>query len=107
MSSPVLETKLYAARVRGRSVPRPRLTNRLTDGATGRLVLVSAPAGFGKTTALAQWVQTLQSESDRQASGRESDASGRESDASSAPRNHSRARAEEPRADGAGPAVAW
>ena len=100
MRSPVLETKLYAARVRGRSVPRPRLTNRLTEGATGRLVLVSAPAGFGKTTALAQWVQTLQSESDRQASGRESDAS-------SAPRNHPSARAEEPRADGAGPAVAW
>ncbi|RYU15082.1 LuxR C-terminal-related transcriptional regulator [Nocardioides iriomotensis] len=57
MSSPLLETKLYAARVRRRSVPRPRLADRLAQGLAGRLLLVSAPAGFGKTTALAQWVE--------------------------------------------------
>ena len=59
MSSPLLETKLYAARVRRRTVPRPRLAERLSRGADGRLLLVSAPAGFGKTTALAQWVDSL------------------------------------------------
>src|SRR5690242_633526 len=61
MRSPILHTKLYAARVRGRTVPRPRLTEHLTDFMTGggRLLLISAPAGFGKTTTLAQWVQTL------------------------------------------------
>ena len=60
MRSPILHTKLYAARVRGRTVPRPRLTEHLTNFVTGgRLLLISAPAGFGKTTTLAQWVQTL------------------------------------------------
>src|SRR6476469_6902484 len=60
MRSPILHTKLYAARVRGRTVPRPRLTEHLTNFMTGgRLLLISAPAGFGKTTTLAQWVQTL------------------------------------------------
>ncbi|ACV76844.1 ATP-dependent transcriptional regulator, MalT- like, LuxR family [Nakamurella multipartita DSM 44233] len=60
MRSPILHTKLYAARVRGRTVPRPRLTEHLTDFLSGgRLLLISAPAGFGKTTTLAQWVQTL------------------------------------------------
>ncbi len=60
MRSPLLQTKLYAARVRSRTVPRPRLTEHLTSFATGgRLLLISAPAGFGKTTTLAQWVQTL------------------------------------------------
>lgn len=60
MRSPLLQTKLYAARVRSRTVPRPRLTEQLTNFMTGgRLLLISAPAGFGKTTTLAQWVQTL------------------------------------------------
>ena len=54
MRSPLLQTKLYAARVRSRTVPRPRLTEHLTNFATGgRLLLISAPAGFGKTTTLA------------------------------------------------------
>ena len=98
MRSPVLETKLYAARVRGRSVPRPRLTRRVADGATGRLLLVSAPAGFGKTTALAQWVQAL--DSDRRATGRESEISG-------APDDHSNEGREKPRTHSSEPAVAW
>jgi LuxR family maltose regulon positive regulatory protein len=59
MSSPLLETKLYVARVRRGTVPRPRLADRLARGVTARLLLVSAPAGFGKTTALAQWVDSL------------------------------------------------
>jgi len=37
-------------------VPRPRLIERLDRGSEARLTLVSAPAGFGKTTVLAEWL---------------------------------------------------
>lgn len=55
---PVLGTKLHLPTPRRRLVARPRLTGQLPAGpGTGpRLVLVSAPAGFGKTTVLAQWL---------------------------------------------------
>ena len=49
--TPVLETKLYVPRPRAGWVPRPRLSQRLDKGLT--LTLISAPAGFGKTTLLA------------------------------------------------------
>ena len=55
---PVLGTKLHVPAMRRRLVPRPRLTGRLRGDPSSwpRLVLVSAPAGFGKTTLLAQWL---------------------------------------------------
>ena len=54
---PVLGTKLHVPRPRRELVVRTRLTDRLpTDGTWPRLVLVAAPAGFGKTTLLAQWL---------------------------------------------------
>jgi LuxR family transcriptional regulator, maltose regulon positive regulatory protein len=56
MASPLLETKLHVPRPRRALVARPRLTGRLDRGAESRLVLVSAPAGFGKTTLLAEWL---------------------------------------------------
>ena len=37
-------------------MPRPRLIERLDRGAASKLTLVSAPAGFGKTTLLAEWL---------------------------------------------------
>lgn len=55
MSSQILATKLYAPSPRPGSVTRPRLINRLRAG-FGRLTLVSAPAGFGKTTLVTQWI---------------------------------------------------
>jgi LuxR family transcriptional regulator, maltose regulon positive regulatory protein len=56
MASPLVETKLYAPKLRRPLVARPRLSGRLGRGAEARLTLVSAPAGFGKTTLLAEWL---------------------------------------------------
>jgi LuxR family transcriptional regulator, maltose regulon positive regulatory protein len=52
----LLETKFYVPRPRRGLVPRPRLSERLDRGAASRLMLVSAPAGFGKTTLLTEWL---------------------------------------------------
>jgi LuxR family maltose regulon positive regulatory protein len=56
LRDPLLATKLYPPRPRSQSVSRSRLTLRLQQGMAGALTLVSAPAGFGKTTLLAQWL---------------------------------------------------
>jgi LuxR family maltose regulon positive regulatory protein len=53
---PLLATKLYIPKPRDGRVSRPRLTQRLDDGLERKLTLVSAPAGFGKTTLLAEWL---------------------------------------------------
>jgi LuxR family maltose regulon positive regulatory protein len=52
----LLETKLYVPRSRRGLVLRPRLSEPLERGAASKLVLVSAPAGFGKTTLLTEWL---------------------------------------------------
>jgi LuxR family maltose regulon positive regulatory protein len=49
-----IEAKLHAPGPRHEWVERPQLTRYLT-GSAARLVLVDAPAGFGKTTLVAQW----------------------------------------------------
>jgi Domain of unknown function (DUF4386) len=54
MPTPILATKLYVPPLQPRIVPRPRLVERLNEGQHRRLTLVSAPAGFGKTTLLRQ-----------------------------------------------------
>lgn len=51
-----MATKLYAPQLRRGLVSRPRLLALLQAGAESRLTLVSAPAGFGKTTLLAEWL---------------------------------------------------
>ncbi|MGH3147334.1 MAG: AAA family ATPase, partial [Rubrobacter sp.] len=56
MSTPVLATKLYIPPPQPKVVLRPRLIERLSEGLHRRLTLVSAPAGFGKTTLLSEWV---------------------------------------------------
>ena len=56
MAGPLLETKLQVPRRRRDLVARPRLSERLSRGAESALTLVSAPAGFGKTTMLADWL---------------------------------------------------
>ena len=52
----VLETKLYVPRPREGRVSRARLSERLDRGVGSKLTLVSAPAGFGKTTLLTEWL---------------------------------------------------
>jgi LuxR family transcriptional regulator, maltose regulon positive regulatory protein len=56
MPAPLLETKLYVPRARPGLVPRRRLSDLLDRGISSTLTLVSAPAGFGKSTLLAQWL---------------------------------------------------
>ena len=55
MDRQILRAKLYVPRGRPDAVPRSRLYERLDEGARRELTLVSAPAGFGKTTLLADW----------------------------------------------------
>ena len=56
MARPMIATKLYVPKLRRRLVARPRLLERLRRGEESRFTLVSAPAGFGKTTLLADWL---------------------------------------------------
>jgi len=52
----ILQTKLQAPPLRPSLVRRPGLTARLDSGLDGRLTLVCAPAGYGKTTLVAEWL---------------------------------------------------
>jgi len=56
MVTAFLATKLSIPPARARLVPRPRLIERLDAAMGSRLILVSAPAGFGKTTLLGEWI---------------------------------------------------
>jgi LuxR family maltose regulon positive regulatory protein len=53
----LLATKLFVPRPPAGLVARPRLAEALAGGLAGGLVLVSAPAGFGKTALLADWIR--------------------------------------------------
>jgi LuxR family transcriptional regulator, maltose regulon positive regulatory protein len=53
----LLATKLHVPATRPGFVPRPRLAERLEDGLARELILVSAPAGSGKTGLLADWAR--------------------------------------------------
>ena len=56
VSTSLLTTKLYIPTPRKNLVARPRLIDTLNGGQDGKLTLISAPAGFGKTTLLAEWI---------------------------------------------------
>ncbi len=58
MSDSLLLTKLYVPPPRSNLVLRPRLVEQLNKGLSsgGKLTLISAPAGFGKTTLVSEWV---------------------------------------------------
>jgi LuxR family maltose regulon positive regulatory protein len=56
MAMPLLATKLYMPPLRPNAVRRPRLIARLNAGLHHKLTLISAPAGFGKTTLVSAWI---------------------------------------------------
>ncbi len=56
----IIATKLYIPPPRPGSVLRARLTEQLNAGLHHKLTLVSAPAGFGKTTLISEWVAGVQ-----------------------------------------------
>ncbi len=60
MAAPLLTTKLYIPPVRPELVSRPRLIKQLNAGLDRKLTLVSAPAGFGKTTLVADWLDQVE-----------------------------------------------
>lgn len=58
MDIDIIHTKLYIPPVRPDWVPRPRLKSLLNMGLERKVTLVSAPAGYGKTTLLSTWVDS-------------------------------------------------
>ncbi|MFE5323910.1 LuxR C-terminal-related transcriptional regulator [Paenibacillus sp. NPDC056579] len=56
MSAPIISTKLHIPPLRSKAVLRHRLTGRLIKGMKRKLSLVSASAGYGKTTLVAEWL---------------------------------------------------
>jgi LuxR family transcriptional regulator, maltose regulon positive regulatory protein len=59
MVAPILITKLYIPPTRAELVHRPELVERLNNGLDRKLTLISAPAGFGKTTLVSHWLENL------------------------------------------------
>jgi LuxR family maltose regulon positive regulatory protein len=53
----LLATKLHVPRLQPGLVPRPRLVEALGGALERALILISAPAGFGKTALLADWIR--------------------------------------------------
>jgi LuxR family transcriptional regulator, maltose regulon positive regulatory protein len=60
MPPPILVTKLFIPPTRPELVPRAGLVQRLNDGQHRKLTIISAPAGFGKTTLVGEWIQALE-----------------------------------------------
>jgi LuxR family maltose regulon positive regulatory protein len=56
MPTPILATKFFIPPTQSKVVLRERLIERLNDGLRRKLILVSAPAGFGKTTLVSEWL---------------------------------------------------
>jgi LuxR family maltose regulon positive regulatory protein len=56
-SKQLLRTKFYVPVVRSNQITRPRLVNLLNDGLDKTLILVSAPAGYGKSTLVSRWLK--------------------------------------------------
>ena len=63
----LLSTKFFIPAVREVLVPRARLIARLNQGLHGKLTLISAPAGFGKTTLVSEWLAETNMHSARSA----------------------------------------
>jgi LuxR family maltose regulon positive regulatory protein len=66
MTTSILVTKLFIPSIRAELVHRPDLIKRLNDGLDRKLTLISAPAGFGKTTLVSAWVDALRRDTPEQ-----------------------------------------
>jgi len=60
MAGSLLATKYHRPTTVRDDIPRPHVARLLDAGLHGRLILVSAPAGFGKTTLVIQWLQNIE-----------------------------------------------
>ena len=58
----LLSTKLYIPPLRSDLISRPRLTDRLMAGSQSKLILVCAPAGYGKTTLAIEWLKKAEAQ---------------------------------------------
>ncbi|NOH04332.1 MAG: AAA family ATPase [Chloroflexi bacterium] len=58
-ASAILQTKLHIPQLRAGLVLRARLIERLNAGLNAKLILIAAPAGYGKTTLVAEWLHSL------------------------------------------------
>ncbi|MEM7132539.1 MAG: LuxR C-terminal-related transcriptional regulator [Chloroflexota bacterium] len=65
LSEPILllRTKLYPPQANLQFIQRPQLMDHLTRGLDRKLTLITAPAGYGKTTIVSQWLSNLRSPS--------------------------------------------
>ena len=63
MSVPIILPKLFIPGTRPDLVSRSHLIDQLNTGLHRKLTLISAPAGFGKTTVVTEWIRNLQDES--------------------------------------------
>jgi LuxR family transcriptional regulator, maltose regulon positive regulatory protein len=59
----ILHTKLMPPRLRSSAVSRQGLMAQLDNGLNGKLILVSAPTGFGKTTLVSSWIASREFDS--------------------------------------------
>jgi len=59
MTTPLLLTKMRQPPLRSAVVPRSRLIEKMDWGLAGKLILISAPAGYGKSTLVAQWLSQV------------------------------------------------
>lgn len=55
----IVETKLHVPQTKGQLITRPHLFQHLEKGIDTKLTLVTAPAGYGKSTLLSEWAKTL------------------------------------------------
>jgi ATP/maltotriose-dependent transcriptional regulator MalT len=62
----LLATKLFIPTIRPELVSRPRLIEQLNNGLHCRVILISAPAGFGKTTLVGDWVGNLNKDHEKE-----------------------------------------
>lgn len=62
MVEQLLSTKLFIPTVRPKFVQRPRLIEKLNEGLHRKLTLISAPAGFGKSTILSTWAKQVETD---------------------------------------------